>query len=61
MRPELAAVDGTILSLTNPRSEVTKGTDSLANLLEAWHGRGSALSGARHLPRGIKGGRRTGP
>src|SRR3989441_9864091 len=61
MRPELAAVDGTILSLTNPRSEVTKGTDSLANLLEAWHGRGSALAGARHLPRGIKGGRRTGP
>jgi Flp pilus assembly CpaE family ATPase len=34
-RPDEAAVQGNILSLTDPRSEVTKGVESLANLLEA--------------------------
>jgi MinD-like ATPase involved in chromosome partitioning or flagellar assembly/CRP-like cAMP-binding protein len=37
-RPELAAVEGAILSLTNPKSEITRGTDSLAALLDARHG-----------------------
>jgi pilus assembly protein CpaE len=41
-RPEEAAVGGMILSLTNPRSELTKGTDGLAALLDATHGRGPA-------------------
>jgi hypothetical protein len=34
-RPDEAAVQGNILSLTDPRSEVTKGAETLANLLEA--------------------------
>jgi pilus assembly protein CpaE len=38
-RPEEAAVEGMILSLTNPRSELTKGADGLAALLDATHGR----------------------
>jgi pilus assembly protein CpaE len=33
-RPDEAAVAGQILSLTNPRSEMTKGADTLAALLE---------------------------
>src|SRR5439155_48680 len=42
MRPEQAAVDGTILSLTNPKSEITKGTDSLTRLVVALHRSGVA-------------------
>jgi Flp pilus assembly CpaE family ATPase len=38
-RPEQAAVDGAILSLTNPRSELTRGVEALAALLDARHGR----------------------
>ena len=38
-RPEQAAVDGVILSLTNPRSELTRGSETLASLLESKHGR----------------------
>ena len=37
-RPEQAAVDGQILSLTNPRSEVARGSEALAALLESKHG-----------------------
>jgi len=36
-RPEQAAVDAQILSLTNSRSELTKGAEALAALLEARH------------------------
>jgi MinD-like ATPase involved in chromosome partitioning or flagellar assembly len=37
-KPERAAVDGMILSLVNPKSEMTKGSEELAALLEAKHG-----------------------
>ena len=36
-RPDQAAVNGQILSLTNPRSEITKGAEALADLLDAFH------------------------
>jgi Flp pilus assembly CpaE family ATPase len=39
VRPEEAALKGEILSLTNPRSEITKGTEALAGILEKHHGR----------------------
>jgi MinD-like ATPase involved in chromosome partitioning or flagellar assembly len=39
-RPEQAAVDGAILTLTNTRSEVARGAEELAVLLESIHGRG---------------------
>src|SRR5438874_5610789 len=38
-RPEHAAVDGTILSLTNPKSEVGQGAEALAALLDGKHAR----------------------
>jgi len=38
-RPEQAAVDGVILSLTNPRSEMTRGCEALASMLEDKHAR----------------------
>jgi Flp pilus assembly CpaE family ATPase len=38
-RPEQAAVDGQILSLTNPRSEMTRGSEALATLLGGKHSR----------------------
>ena len=37
MKPEQAAVDGTILSVTDPKSEVTKGVNALAALVDAIH------------------------
>src|SRR2546421_2535654 len=46
-RPEQAAVDGAILSITNPRSEIAKGCEALAALLDSKHGRqGLKLSAA---------------
>jgi pilus assembly protein CpaE len=39
-RPEQAAVDGQILSLANPRSEMARGCEALAALLVSQHGRG---------------------
>ncbi|HEY2438033.1 MAG TPA: cyclic nucleotide-binding domain-containing protein [Solirubrobacteraceae bacterium] len=39
-RAEQAAVDGAILTLTNNRSEVARGAEELAALLESTHGRG---------------------
>jgi MinD-like ATPase involved in chromosome partitioning or flagellar assembly len=45
-RPEQAAVEGVILSLTNTKSEVARGTEALAMLLESAHGRGSTPPGA---------------
>ena len=38
-RPELAAVAGQILALTNPRSEITRGAEALAARLESVHRR----------------------
>jgi Flp pilus assembly CpaE family ATPase len=38
-RPEQAAVDGAILSLTNPRSEMARGAEALATLLDSTHAR----------------------
>jgi MinD-like ATPase involved in chromosome partitioning or flagellar assembly len=38
-RPEQAAVEGVILSLSNPRSEMARGCEALAAMLEAKHGR----------------------
>lgn len=38
-RPEQAAVEGAILSLTNPKSEMTRGAEALAAHLDRVHGR----------------------
>ena len=38
-RPEQAAVDGVVLSLTNPKSEIARGAEALAMLLDSRHGR----------------------
>lgn len=40
-RPEQAAIDATILSLTNPRSELTRGAEAIAAMLENQHARPS--------------------
>jgi Flp pilus assembly CpaE family ATPase len=44
-KPDEAALTGTILSLTDPRSEITRGAQTLADILEAKHGtsRGPSL------------------
>jgi MinD-like ATPase involved in chromosome partitioning or flagellar assembly len=49
-RPEQAAVDGTILSLTDPKSEITKGVETLAALLDAKHGRARSGGDAGQAP-----------
>ena len=41
-RPDRAAVDGEILSLTDPRSEITRAVGRLAEQLEATHVRTAA-------------------
>ena len=41
-RPEQAAVDGAILSLTNPKSEMTRGVEALAAQLDRIHARPKA-------------------
>jgi len=38
-RPDQAAVNGEILSITNPRSEIARGAEALAALLDTHHGR----------------------
>jgi pilus assembly protein CpaE len=45
-KPDEAAVAGQILSLTNPKSEITKGVDELAALLESRTARRSGTSSA---------------
>lgn len=40
-KPEQAAVDGVILSLTDPRSEMTRGCDTLATMIVGKHGQGA--------------------
>lgn len=48
-RPEQAAVDGVILSLANRHSEMARGADGLAALLEATHARrGKEVGAAPH-------------
>jgi Flp pilus assembly CpaE family ATPase len=39
-KPDQAALTGEILSLTDPRSEITRGTQALADILEERHGSG---------------------
>jgi hypothetical protein len=43
-KPEQAALSGEILSLTDPRSEITRGAQALADILEEKHGT------AKHRP-----------
>src|SRR6266436_6393282 len=40
-KPDEAALTGTILSLTDPRSEITRGAHALADILERKHGNGT--------------------
>jgi pilus assembly protein CpaE len=42
-KPDEAALTGTILSLTDPRSEITRGAHALADILEEKHGKSRAL------------------
>jgi Flp pilus assembly CpaE family ATPase len=48
-KPEQAAVDGVILSITDARSEMTKGCERLALLLDEKHGRRAATAGSRSM------------
>jgi Flp pilus assembly CpaE family ATPase len=50
MKPEQAAVDGAILSVVDPKSEVTKGANALAGLIDAVHGRRASGSKRRAAP-----------
>jgi Flp pilus assembly CpaE family ATPase len=54
-RPDLAAVNGEILSLTNPRSEIAKGAEALADHLEARHGRNETAVGSGSQPTAVLG------
>ena len=45
-RPEQAAVDGVILSLSNPKSEIARGAEALASLLDHKHARRTAPAAA---------------
>jgi pilus assembly protein CpaE len=47
-RPEQAAVDAAVLSLTNPKSEITRGVEALAALLDGRHGHHPDTS--QHVP-----------
>ena len=49
-RPEQAAVDGQILSLSNPKSELAKGSEALAALLDRKHNPG----GRRGAPAAVE-------
>ena len=44
MKPEQAAVEGAILSVTDPRSEVTKGANALAALIDGVHQKSTTRS-----------------
>jgi MinD-like ATPase involved in chromosome partitioning or flagellar assembly len=56
-RPDEAALHGNILSLTDPRSEVTKGAETLAYLLESTQPLAALADGSSHgrapLPAGV--------
>jgi len=45
--PEQAAVEGIILSVTNRKSEVTKGADALAAMIDSIHSSGASAPAAR--------------
>ena len=45
-KPEQAAVDGVILSVTDPKSEMTRGCEHLAAVIAAKHGHAAAASGS---------------
>ena len=47
IKPEQAAVDGAILSVTDPKSEVTRGSNALAALIDRVHNR-SVVGVAKH-------------
>ncbi|HEV2475387.1 MAG TPA: cyclic nucleotide-binding domain-containing protein [Candidatus Dormibacteraeota bacterium] len=49
-RAEQAAVEGVILTLTNTRTEVARGAEDLAALLESIHGRGHRNAGPSPAP-----------
>ena len=51
-RPDQAAVNGEILSITNPRSEITRGAEALADLLDAIHGQdpSTTFAAGRSVP-----------
>lgn len=51
-RPDEAALHGNILSLTDPRSEVTKGAETLARLLESTQPPAAVSNGASPAPPG---------
>jgi pilus assembly protein CpaE len=52
MKPEQAAVEGVILSITDPRSEITRGCERLAAVLDAKHGSlvAAGAHSMEHLP-----------
>src|SRR2546429_6073219 len=52
-RPEQAAVDGAILSLTNAKSELGQGAEALAALLDGTHARPRVAAGSSSIPNGI--------
>src|SRR5437660_2635154 len=52
-RPEQAAVDGAILSLTNAKSEIGQGAEALAALLDGTHARPRVAVDSRSIPNGI--------
>jgi MinD-like ATPase involved in chromosome partitioning or flagellar assembly len=52
-RAEQAAVEGVILTLTNTRTEVARGAEELAALLESTHGRGHRNAGPSAASIGI--------
>lgn len=47
-RPDQAAVEGVVLSLTNPKSELAKGAEALTALLEAQHARPRGEAASSH-------------
>jgi MinD-like ATPase involved in chromosome partitioning or flagellar assembly/CRP-like cAMP-binding protein len=53
IRPEQAAVEGVILSLTNPKSEMARGAEALAALLDAKHARARATTEPNVAPEAI--------
>ncbi len=46
-KPDRAAIEGAILSLVNPKSEIAKGSEVLAGLLDAKHGPRDRTAGMR--------------
>src|SRR2546422_7489818 len=52
-RPEQAAVDGAILSLTNPKSELGQGAEALAALLDGTHARPRVAADSSSISKGI--------